>query len=47
MMNKTQSLENFVFLVGLHVYYSMIHGPYNIEVAEVCKLFHTSCVVHN
>ena len=30
-MNKTQSLKNFVYLVGLHIYYKMIHGPYNIE----------------
>ena len=30
-MNKTQSLENFVYLVGLHIYYKMIHGPYNIK----------------
>ena len=30
-MNKTQSLKNLVYLVGLHVrvYYKMIHGPYN------------------
>ena len=30
-MNKTQSLKNFVYLVGLHIYYKMIHGPYNIK----------------
>ena len=30
-LNKTQSLKNFVYLVGLHVYYKMIHGPYNIK----------------
>ena len=30
-MNKTQSLKNFLYLVGLHVYYKMIHGPYNIK----------------
>ena len=31
MMNKTQSLKNFVYLVGLHIYYNMIHGPYSIK----------------
>ena len=30
-MNKTQSLKNFVYLVGLHIYYEMIHGPYSIK----------------
>ena len=30
-MNKTQSLKNFVYLVGLHIYYKMIHAPYNIK----------------
>ena len=25
--NKTQSLKNFVYLVGRHIYYKMIHGP--------------------
>ena len=30
-MNKTQSLKNFVYLIGLRIYYKMIHGPYNIK----------------
>ena len=30
-MNKAQSLENFVYLVGLHIYYKMIHGPYRLK----------------
>ena len=30
-MNKTYSLKHFVYLVGLHIYYKMIHGPYNIK----------------
>ena len=30
-MSKTQSLKNFMYLVGLHIYYKMIHGPYNIN----------------
>ena len=30
-MNKTQSFENFGYLVGLHIYYKMIHGPYDIK----------------
>ena len=34
MMNKTQSLKNFVYLVGLHIYYKMIHGPYNIKLQK-------------
>ena len=29
-INKTQSL-NLVYLVGLHIYYKMIHGPYNFK----------------
>ena len=29
-MNKTYSLKHFVYLVGLHIYYKMIHGPYNV-----------------
>ena len=24
-----------MFLVGLHIYYKMIHGPYNIKESEV------------
>ena len=42
-MNKTQSLENFVYLVGLHIYYKMIHGPYNINVYH-CFLTEKSLV---
>ena len=30
-MNETQSLKNFVYLVWLHIYYKMIHGPYSIK----------------
>ena len=37
MVNKTQSLKNFVYLVGLHIYYKMIHGHYNIMMNEVFK----------
>ena len=25
------SLKHFVYLVGLHICYKMIHGPYNIK----------------
>ena len=32
MLNKTHSLKHFVYLVGLHIYYKMIHGPYSIKV---------------
>ena len=31
MLNKTPSLKHFVYLVGLHIYYKMIHGPYSIK----------------
>ena len=27
----THSLRKFVYLVGLHIYYKMIHAPYNIK----------------
>ena len=30
-MHKTHSLKHFVYLVGLHIYYKMTHGPYNIK----------------
>ena len=36
MLNKTYSLEHSVYLVGLHIYYKMIHGPYNIKLAATC-----------
>ena len=28
---KTHSLKHFVYLVGLRIYYKMIHSPYNIK----------------
>ena len=31
----TQPLKNFVYLVGLHIYYKMIHGPYNIKLWKI------------
>ena len=31
---ETQSLINFVYLVGLRIYYKMIHGPYNIKLSN-------------
>ena len=34
MMNKTYSLKHFVYLVGLHIYYKMIHGPYNVKLSK-------------
>ena len=37
MMNKTHSFKHFVYLVGLHIYYKMIHGPYNIKVGLIEK----------
>ena len=44
-MNKTQSLKHFVYLVGLHIYYKMIHGPYNIKLMQMDNLrFYINCV---
>ena len=34
-LNKTHSLNHIVYLVGLHIYYKMIHGPYNIKSESV------------
>ena len=31
MLNKNYSLNHTVYLVGLHIYYKMIHGPYNAK----------------
>ena len=31
MLNKTHSLNSIVYLVGLHIYYKMIHRPYNMK----------------
>ena len=30
-LNKTHSLKHFVYVVGLHIYCKMIHGPYNVK----------------
>ena len=48
-MNKTHSLTHFVYLVGLYIYYKMIHGHYNIKLeialgenlflAQRCRIF--------
>ena len=38
-MNKTLSLSNIVYLVGLHIYYKMIHGPYNIKISNEVRLY--------
>ena len=27
----SEVIQHFVYLVGLHIYYKMIHGPYNIK----------------
>ena len=37
-----QSNKIFVYLVGLHIYYKMIHGPYNIKLitAQQAKIIH-------
>jgi hypothetical protein len=37
-MNKTQSLKNIVYLVGLHIYYKMTHGPCNIKLTRYSLL---------
>ena len=31
-----------MYLVGLHMYYKMIHGPYNIELVSLYKLVGTN-----
>ena len=37
-------LQHFVYLVGLHIYYKMIHGPYNIKLnVEVFRSCVTDC----
>ena len=48
---KTYSLKHFVYLVGLHIYYKMIHGPYNIKskaiqyTSSMCNhLFVVTCI---
>ena len=30
-LNKLTHQKHFVYLVGLHIYYKMIHGPYNVK----------------
>ena len=32
-LNETYPLKHFVYLVGLHIYYKMIHGLYNIKLS--------------
>ena len=32
---STHSLKHFVYLVGLHIYHKMIHGPYNIKLSKI------------
>ena len=44
-MNKTQSLENFVYLVGLHIYYKTIHSPYNIKSKSFVLLLLSTCLM--
>ena len=31
-------LKHFVYLVGLHIYYKMIHDPYNIKSIEFIRV---------
>ena len=44
MLNKTQSLKHFVYLVGLHIYYKMIHGPYNIKLLPTSWMYAVPCL---
>ena len=30
-----------MYLVGLHIYYKMIHGPYNIKLAKYLPIYTT------
>ena len=32
-----KGLKNFVYPVGLHIYYKIIHGPYNIKLKKLLK----------
>ena len=31
MLNKLTHSDHIVYLVGLHIYYKMIYGPYNVK----------------
>ena len=31
------SLKHFVYLIELHMYYKMIHGPYNIKLIIIIQ----------
>ena len=46
MLNKTYSLKHFVYLVGLHIYYKMIHGPYNVKLPKVSLKAYIKFVVY-
>ena len=46
-MNKTHSLKHFVYLVGMHIYYRMIHGPYNVKFMSKCFHFCTYIISEN
>ena len=39
-------MKHFVYLVGLHIYYMMIHGPYNIKL-NAHKFTATSLYTYN
>jgi hypothetical protein len=32
-------LKHFVYLVGLHVYYKVIHGPYSVKLTNICYTY--------
>ena len=45
MLNKTHSLNHIVHLVGLHIYYKMIHGPYNVKLTVSASLLHATHIM--
>ena len=57
MLNKAYSLKHFVYLVGLHIYYKMIHGPDNVKLILIEYFKHAAhspffppsrcCLFHN
>ena len=42
-MNKLIK-KHIVYLVGLHIYYKMIHGPYNIKLKLILEKYNVEIV---
>ena len=43
---QTHLLKHFVYLVGLHIYYKMRHGPYNIKLKALVSRWRIAAVSH-